>query len=72
MLKVSALRFNTPTKTRAPLADGSINNTLIPFIPSCHNAEWALHGEDSIGLMLSRGNLYVEKHSNKFCHLGFR
>jgi len=35
MFKVSTFRFNTRTKTRAPLCDCRINNALIQFVPSC-------------------------------------
>ena len=36
---LSAFRFNTRTKTRAPLPDCLclINNALIQFVPNCHN-----------------------------------
>ena len=37
VFKVSAFRFNTRTKTRAPLPDCCINNALIQFMPSCQD-----------------------------------
>jgi len=41
VFKVSAFRFNTRTKTRAPLPDCGINNALIQFIPSCQDKSYA-------------------------------
>ena len=35
LFKVSAIRFNTRTKTRAPPPDCHINNALIEIVPSC-------------------------------------
>ena len=37
--RVSAFRFNTCTKTRAPLLDCCINNVLIQFVPSCQDTQ---------------------------------
>ena len=37
VFKVSAFRFNTCTKTRAPLPDCRINNGLIQFVTSCQD-----------------------------------
>jgi len=37
VFKVSAFRFNTSTKTRAPLPDCRINNALIQFVPNCQD-----------------------------------
>jgi len=34
VFKLSAFRFNTRTKTRAPLPDCRINNALMKFVPS--------------------------------------
>ena len=34
---VFAFHFNTRTKTRAPLPDCRLNNTLIQFVPSCQD-----------------------------------
>ena len=75
--KVSAFRFNTRTKTRAPLPDCRINNALIQFVPSCHNTRTQFVDvidppfsdiACNIYLMLSRGNFYAEKqHSNIWC-----
>ena len=35
VFKVSAFRFNTRTKTCAPMPDCRINNALIHVVPSC-------------------------------------
>ena len=37
VFKVPAFRFNTRTKTHAPLPDCRINNALIQFVPSCQD-----------------------------------
>ena len=37
VFKASAFRFNTHTKTCAPLTDCRINNALIQFVPSCQD-----------------------------------
>jgi len=37
VFKVSAFRFNTLAKTRAPLPDCRINDALIHFVPSCYD-----------------------------------
>jgi len=37
VFKVSAFRFNTRSKTRAPLPDCRIDNALIRFVPSCQH-----------------------------------
>jgi len=37
VFKVSAFRFNTRMKTRAPLPDCRINNALIQFVTSCQD-----------------------------------
>ena len=34
VFRVPAFRFNTRTKTRAPLPDCRINNALMKFVPS--------------------------------------
>jgi len=46
VFKVSAFRFNTRTKTRAPLPDCRINNALNQFVASCHHTchhAWIRH-----------------------------
>jgi len=40
--KLSAFRFNTRTKTHAPLPHCSINNALIQFVPSCQDTRTQL------------------------------
>jgi len=37
VFKVSAFRFNTRTKTHAPLPDCRVNNAPIQFVPSCQD-----------------------------------
>ena len=64
LFKVSVIRFNTRTKTRAPPPDCHINNALIEIVSSCQT----LHVK-AVGPTLSRGNVYAEKITN-FCHFG--
>jgi len=79
VFKVSAFRFNTRTKTRAPLPDCRINNALIQFVPSCQDMQTQFidildppfsDNPCSIILCLVVG-IFMPKNSivTKFCHL---
>jgi len=75
--KVSAFRFNTRMKTRAPLTDCRINNALIQFVPSSQDmrtqfvAVLNLPFSNSIISLSHRGNFSAKKrHSNKVLPFG--
>ena len=81
VLKVSAFRFNTRTKMRAPLPDCRINKALIQFVPICRDTRTQFvdvldpHFVDLLlhYLMPSRGIFYAEKqHGNKVLPIGAR
>jgi len=81
VFKVSAFRFDTCTKTRAPLPDCRINNTLIQFIPGCQDTCTQfvdvldpLFSDIAFSVILCFiVGIFVPKNSilAKFCHLAF-
>jgi len=69
VFRVSAFRFNTRTKTPAPLTDCRINNALIQLVPSCQDTRTQFvdvldppfsDTACSIILRLVTGNFYAE------------
>ena len=60
VFKVTAFRFNTRTKTRAPLPDCRINNALIQFIPSCQDKR---ANSSSTSLIRHLATLHAKSHA---------
>jgi len=82
---VSAFRFNTRTKTRAPLPDCRVHNALIQFVSSCQDTR--THFVDILDppfsdtacsiiscLVVGIFIIFIPKNSivTKFCHLALR
>ena len=82
VFKVSAFRFNTCTKTHAPLTDCRINNALIQFVPSCQDTQTQFvdvndppFSDIACSIILcSVVEIFMPKNSivTKFCHLALR
>jgi len=60
LFKVSAIRFNTRTKTRALPPDCRINNALMRSSQAVRH-----HTVKAVGPTRSRGNVYAKKITNK-------